>query len=235
MMIKIVAECGVNFRSIEEAKQMIDECHELGLFATKFQIYESNQIKDHPQRKFLESIRLSYWDVMELFDHGKSIGQEVFFTPMFEEAVEWCEKVGVNYYKIRFNDRNEYELIDKIVDTRKRYFLSTNQDHWIHPTNYIKTRISCDIDPSNQINLYCIPEYPARIEDYQKPRLHVYDGISDHTSNMDLFKWYRDEYSKYLPYNLFHPYYFEKHVCLTKDCLESEWSCTFDELKEVLK
>ena len=40
------------------------------------------------------SIMLTKEKAKELFDYGQSIGQEVFFTPMFPEAVEWCEEIS---------------------------------------------------------------------------------------------------------------------------------------------
>jgi sialic acid synthase SpsE len=51
-----------------------------------------------------------------------------------------------------------------------------------------------------------------------------YKGVSDHTPDFELFLKHSKGYE-----------YWEKHVCLTKDCIEAEWSVTFEELEAVLK
>ena len=156
---------------------------------------------------------LDYNKAKELFDYGVSIGQDVFYTPMYPEAVDICEKIGVNYYKIRFKDNNNSKLILKIWEINKPYFISCN--------NYLL------MDHSRSNRLYCIPEYPADFLDYYDIHDLYYNGVSDHCSNTDLLEYCLSECPE--------KEYFEKHICLTKDCLESEWSVTFEQLEVILK
>lgn len=211
--MKIIAECGVNWKNLEEAKLMIRKSKEVGCWATKFQLYNEEVIRNHKYYKFLKSIMLDFDIAKELFDYGKSINQEVFFSCMFPEAVDWCEDVGVKYYKIRFKDRNNFNIIDKIKDTCKPYFRSVG---------YKEYNLGID-----EISLFCIPKYPTTVYDYIKEIWDIlfYKGISDHTSTTEL-----------IYFALEHNFeYFEKHVKLTEDCIESAWSVTFEELAEVLK
>lgn len=212
-MIKIIAEAGTNWRTMEEAKRFIDESKRLGLFATKFQVYSEEQIKDHPQREFLESIRIDKFEMIDLLCHGDKVNQKVFFTPMFEEAVEWCEALGVDLYKIRHADRWNGKLIMKILKTGKKTFISTD----------------IPFRSEQLISLLCIPEYPATFTRYHerlsKMERGYYNGVSDHTNNLVLLE----------ACILNQIEYFEKHVCLTKDGLEAEWSVTFKELEAILK
>lgn len=211
--MKIIVEAGCNWHTIEEAKLFIDKSKELGLFATKFQIYNDDVIKDSEHYDFLKSIQLDYEKAKELFDYGKSIGQEVFFTPMFLEAVDWCEEIGVKYYKVRFKDNNNRLLLSKTMKTpyKKTVFISANDGVY----KYHKDRVRV---------LYCIPKYPAKRKDYYKEYLYAYHGVSDHTKGTKLLK----EAKK------FGFEYFEKHMKLNDDCLESKWSVTFEQLTEVL-
>ena len=104
--MKIIAECAINWDTLEEAKLMISKCKDLGLFAAKFQLYNEESlegIEDPKVKEYCLKRMLSFGQAHELFNYGKSIGQEVFFTPSFEKAVDWCEEIGVNYYKIRLN------------------------------------------------------------------------------------------------------------------------------------
>lgn len=199
---------------MEEAKRFIDESKRLGLFATKFQVYSEEQIKDHPQREFLESIRIDKFEMIDLLCHGDKVNQKVFFTPMFEEAVEWCEALGVDLYKIRHADRWNGKLIMKILKTGKKTFISYDENDEIP---------ECD----NIIPLFCVPKYPANLRDYPN---YLYDisfrGYSDHTSNCQLLK-------KAMEHNI---EYFEKHVKRDGTTpLEDAWSVSFSDLKKVLE
>ena len=215
-MIKIIAEAGCNWTSLGEAKSFIYQSKQLGLFATKFQIFNHENIKELPH---LENLILYKEDVAELFYYGQDIGQEVFFSVMFPEAVDWCQALSVPMYKIRHKDSKNLDLISKCIKTGKPTFISY---HDYEP---------CFL-PFNIYPIYCVPSYPADIEEYKKGfGAGYYRGISDHTKDCELLKFWYDILKKE---PIFMDLYFEKHVCLTKDCLESEWSCTFDQLREVL-
>lgn len=217
--MKIIAECGCNYKNMEEAKEMIRECKRLNIFLCKFQIFNEDNIKDieDPKvREFLRSIMLDYDKAKELFDYGREIGQEVFFTPMFENAVDWLFELKVPYCKIRYKDNDNETLILKIIKAHfYKVFISTQ-----NPSQFF----------SNFKRLFCIPTYPAPIEKYNGIDIRFFHGISDHTNSINLLKGW---YNKFKNYSF--GWYIEKHVCLTKDCLEKDWSCTFKELEEALK
>ena len=207
--MKIIAECGINWRNLKEAKLMIKKSKEVGCWATKFQLFTK---KEAPNLLF--RLYLRKWEVAELFNYGKEIGQEVFFTPMYLKAIDWCEDIGVNYYKIRFKDwfENNDKLIAKIMETKKPTFISLNKTVLPRPLHKF---------------LFCVPEYPAYELDYFDSRKNIipfFNGISDHTKSTDIIRYFGPEVE-----------YIEKHVKLNDDCPESDWSVTFEELAEVLK
>jgi len=217
-MLKIIAECGCNFKNLKEAKEMIKRSKEIGCWASKFQLFSENEIQGNPYHDFLKTIIFDYEKANELFQYGKSIEQEVFFTPMYyPEAIEICEKIGVNYYKIRCKDSNNEELIDLVDLTDKPFFIS--YDH--EPEKVYL----------NGIDLLCVPKYPAKFIDYPSNLFRIFNGISDHTSCSCLLEYV-------LNYKHFTPFwqgYFEKHVKLNNDCLENKWSISFDDLEKVIK
>ncbi|MFW9872380.1 MAG: N-acetylneuraminate synthase family protein [Candidatus Thorarchaeota archaeon] len=218
--MKIVAEVGCNWHTIEEAKLFIDKSKELGLFSTKFQIYNDDVIKDSEHYDFLKSIQLDYEKAKELFDYGKSIGQEVFFTPMFEDAIFWMSEIGCEFYKIRYKDRFNGDFIS-LINTlvyNPIIFRSCDYDSFI-----IGERI---------IPFLCIPKYPAKWSDYIDNLYYesimkvLFKGISSHIPDCQLLYYIMKNYKEIE--------YFEKHVKLNDDCLESKWSVTFEQLAEVL-
>jgi sialic acid synthase SpsE len=222
--MKVIAEAGVNFHSLEEAIEMINRSKEAGCWATKFQMYNDELIKDHPKRSFLKSIMIDKTTAVILLEHGREIGQKVFFTPMFPEALDWCEGLGISIYKIRYADQSNLELVNQLFNSLELF----RYDECFISTDYPNLYYQLGFYP-----LFCVPKYPATFEDYKWIRRKYdsshYLGISDHTPDLELLKYFR-KYDDEL-----FDIYFEKHVKLNWNCLEAAWSVTFKELEEVLK
>lgn len=51
--MEIVAECGVNWRTKEEAFEMVKQCKVCGISHAKFQIFNEETIKDSPLKEQL--------------------------------------------------------------------------------------------------------------------------------------------------------------------------------------
>jgi sialic acid synthase SpsE len=185
---------------------MVKQSKEAGAWAAKFQLFNDDNIKDSPLRDKLEPLILTEAQCKELVGFGRKIGIEVFFTPMYLGAVDVCERVGVNYYKIRCKDNQNENLIDLVDLSNKMFFISYDT---IPCKKYL-----------DGVSLFCVPKYPALLEEYHTGLL----GYSDHTSGVELIK--REfKTAKYI----------EKHCCLSKPCLEGAWSITFGQLREVLR
>lgn len=243
MKIKIICEPAANWEGdLEKAKEFIREAKRLGLFAVKFQMYNEEIISVNPQYfEYLVKCILTEEQAKELFEYGKDIGQEVFFTCMYPEAVNICERIGVNYYKIRFADNQNYEILDKVKQTGKHCLFSDNPCKFIISHRGLK----------NRSTLLCISEYPAEIFTYfkilEENYIHFkehdkwidfpYKGISDHTHGLFLYKYiqYKNEHVKDFKGYPIKLEYFEKHMRLNgTHTLEDLWSVTFSELEIVL-
>ena len=215
MGIKVVAECGCNWKSISEAYEMIKRAKEVGCFAAKFQLFSKEQAKETGTPEFLS---LTKKQAYALFSYGYFMDMEVFFTCMNENSVDWCEDFGVKYYKIRYADNANYELYKKVEETKKFTFISTDCPFGIMWKNLV--------DYKRGMFLYCVPEYPACISDYDDAFNLGFRGISDHTRTLELLKTAKENKIDY----------FEKHLKLDNTTpLEDKWSVSFSELKEVLK
>ncbi len=219
----IILENAINYNTLEEAMEMIQKGKEITTKTgvktmSKFQRYNKDnllQVEDLEVREYCRKRMLSKEDAWDLFDYGKSIGQEVFFTPMYDCIAE-LEEMGIEYYKIRHFDRLNWELQLPIVKSMKPTFISMNsKEDYRYIMKYANTFIP----------LYCVPSYPAKIEDYPYILGH-YQGYSDHVTDLELLKFSMKNNIEY----------FERHMCLTKEgCLEAEWASTFEELEVILK
>lgn len=207
-MTEVIAECGVNFSSISEAKLMIKKAKEAGADYAKFQLFNEQQRSDPRE------VVLTKEEAKELFEYGKEIGQKVFFTPMFLEAVYWLGEIGATeLIKIRYFDRYEYSIIEKALKTAKRVIMSIDKSYRISPDLIKQNILKIDF-------LWCIPKYPAMDNDYSFKCIDFdfFSGISDHTKGLNVAKRMLNCHGRLL----------EKHIMLEgTHPIEEEWSCTF--------
>ena len=185
---------------------MIKRTKEVGCFASKFQLFTKEVAPN-----LSEHLYLTFDQATELFKYGKSIGQLVFFTPMYD-CIDFLEELGIEYYKVRQKDNCNWKLLNKIVETKKIAFIS--EDNW---------SMRKILRPDNWIPLYCVSKYPASFEDYNNI---ITFGYSDHTPDFKLLRYALSNGALW----------FEKHCKLEGTTpLEDKWSVSFKELEEVLK
>jgi len=221
--MKIIAECGVNFNSLEQAFEMIEKSKEAGCAYTKFQLYDESVIKDSPLQAELRKRMITRQVAELLVEEGEADGQPVFFTPMFLDAIDWVAEMGCPLIKIRYKDRYNIKLINSALEVGVPVLVSADRHYvayWRNP----------------QIKLlYCVPKYPASLNDYAfiqedfttgaHPGAPVFAGVSDHTKDnfiMAMTRVYGAEFC-------------EVHVMIEgTHPTEEAWSKTFEGVGEFL-
>lgn len=209
---------------MEEAKEMILQgrliTKRTGVETmSKFQLFGREQITNPKHVEYCMNRALTLKDAKILFEYGVEIGQTVFFTCMAPKFVDWCETIGIKYYKIRYYDRYNMKLVDKIKKTNKTTFISLDneQDIFEYHRDY-------GFKP-----LLCNPKYPSNLKHYLQ-HYWLFSrclGFSDHIKNLTLFQIGRDLGMKY----------HERHVCLNgqkQECIEKEWVSEFQDIRNVL-
>jgi len=206
-MAIICAECGQNHFSIEEARRLLMLAKQNGADMAKFQLFDSTLIYDEHNQS-----ELTKEQARGLYDLGVSMGIEVFFSVFDVEKVEWCEEIGVKRYKIAACDfPNKASVIKAVWETGKPVIFSTRGQ---------------SAELMGELSLYCIPEYPAYIEDIDWDELKKHDGFSDHTIGLDAAKKALDIGSSII----------EKHFCFSHDYgTDAEWGMTPEELRELVE
>lgn len=194
---------------MELAKHLIQEAQKGGGDLVKFQLYDHNKLyKDHPE---IPNVELSFANAELLFNHGREVGVEVFFSVFDTERVKWCEEIGVKRYKIGTLRKDE-KVIKAVWDTMKPVIISVFNS--APPLKY-NARTSY---------LYCVPDYPATIKRLSKIQFREYDGFSDHTIGLDCARIALARGAKIL----------EKHFTLDhKTGIDGAWSMTPEELHEL--
>ena len=91
-MTFIVSEIGVNWDgNFDLAKEMMQKSKEVGCDAVKFQAFQKEIIKDHPEKDRLLKSAVSKENVNQINELAKSVGIEWFCTPMYPDAVDFLE------------------------------------------------------------------------------------------------------------------------------------------------
>ena len=89
-MVFIVAEIGVNWDgSFELAEVLIKNAKKVGFDAVKFQAFDENIVKDHPESKRLMQSSISQSNVNKINKISREIDMEWFCTPMYADAVNF--------------------------------------------------------------------------------------------------------------------------------------------------
>jgi sialic acid synthase SpsE len=172
----VIAEIGVNWDGdFDLVKEMIENAKKAECNAVKFQAFNEEIIKKHPQSSCLIKSSITKFNVKKIDEIAKSVGIEWFCTPMYSDAIDFLEPY-VKRYKIRWFDgkkivNNENsDIIKKALETKKEVIISSE----ISPKN------SQYYDNPNVKWLYCVPKYPCSLEDFDFSKLNEFDGFSNH-------------------------------------------------------
>jgi len=178
-MTFITAEIGVNWDGdLILLKKMMENSKDIGCNAVKFQSFNEDIVKNHPERKRLLKSSISQSNIEEVEKIAKDTGIEWYSTPMYLDAIELLIPY-VSRFKMREKDGNQIisgetsELFEKLILTGKELIISIQ-------TSPKKSKY---FNNSNIKWLYCIPKYPCSLEDLDYTNLSDFDGYSNHCQN----------------------------------------------------
>ena len=178
-MVFVVAEIGVNWKGdFELVREMMQKAKLADCNAVKFQAFNEDIIKEHPDKMNLMKSSISTSNVEMINTIAKSVGIEWFCTPMYPDAVELLDPY-VKRFKIRVADsrpileNKKTDIFEKILKTGKEVFISSE----VSPKGKL-------IINNPQIKwLYCVSKYPCNLEDLDFGKLNEFDGYSNHCPN----------------------------------------------------
>jgi len=203
----IISEIGQNFLgSMDLARTLIQLSKKGGADLAKFQLYDQDKLyKDDTP-----NVELSFKNAKMLFDYGKEIGMEVFFSVFNVEKVKWCEEIGVKRYKIASRMR-DIDVLREVEHTSKPTIISVDPN--------LSSARNFD-----GIQLFCLSEYPASVSLKYIDFPYGWQGFSDHTIGLDCAKIALARGAEII----------EKHFCINHSTgVDAEWSMDYDELVEL--
>jgi len=227
----IIAEAGINHNgSLKTAFKLVDVAKHNGADAIKFQTYDTKKRVGNLNKKIfkiLKKCELSYNEFEKLSNYCKLKKITFFSTPFDEEAVDFLESIKVPFYKIASFDVSNYQLIKKIIKTKKFTIASTGMASLLEIKKIYKLFRKKNV---NLGILHCVSSYPNSEESsylsnisFLKKNFKCPIGISDHTSDIKI-----PIYGALLGANII-----EKHIKINNDhkCVDSPVSITGKQLK----
>lgn len=227
----IIAEAGINHNgNLKTAYDLVDVAKINGANAIKFQTYDTKKRIGNKNKKVFEILKkceLSFNDFKKINNYCKLKKITFFSTPFDEESVDFLESINVPLYKIASFDISNYQLIKKILKTKKPTIASTGM------ASFNEIKKIHKMFRANSINLailHCISSYPndeknsylSNISFLQK-KLKCPIGISDHTNEIKI-----PIYGTLLGAKII-----EKHIKINHahNCVDSKVSITGKQLK----
>ena len=175
-MTFIVAEIGVNWDGdFDLVKKMMLNAKQADCNAVKFQSFNEDTVKDHPQKERLLKSSITEDNIYEIDRIANTVDVEWFSTPMYPDAVDFLNSF-VKRFKLRFHDgvslleNKTTKLFEKIISTKKEVIVSS-QTSPLNSKFYEHEQIKW---------LYVVPKYPCKIEDIDFTRIKEFNGYSNH-------------------------------------------------------
>jgi len=147
-------------------ERMVQECKKNHIDYIKLQALSQEKIDRHPELAWYGDASVTRANISIIDTICKNNHMKWFCTPYYKESVEFLDDY-VDMYKIRYDDRNNHEIISECLNTGKKIILSTDRpmiENW----------------PENIHQIYCIPKYPTDYGELNFDMVRTMKGYSNH-------------------------------------------------------
>ncbi len=187
-----IAEAGLNHNTdIKLAKKLIEEAHNCGADAVKFQTFKSEKFLTTTSNYYdgFKQAELAYDKFAELKDYAKGIGITFFSAPFDIESANFLKKIGVPCFKIASGDLTDLPLIKHIAKMNMPMIISTGLATMEEVDEVVNL---CMFQSNKKIALlHCVAHYPTDPEeanllamDTMRKRFHLPVGYSDNGESL---------------------------------------------------
>jgi sialic acid synthase SpsE len=164
--IYFIAEGGLNHNGdLKIAKKIIEQAHESGADAIKFQTYKTEKFLTTKSQyfKFFKDVELSYEEFAEINDYAKTVGITFFSAPFDVESAIELKKLKVPCFKIASSDITNTPLLKSIAQMKLPMIISTG----LSTLSEVEEATKICISENNRqlMLLHCVADYPTKPKD----------------------------------------------------------------------
>jgi N-acetylneuraminate synthase len=201
----VISEIGVNFRTLDEGKKLIDLSVKAGADSVKIQTFKAENLTSKEAIFDLPSTgKQSQYDVFQeleipeeiqrkLFSYAESKKVIFFSTPSDKHDVDFLESLGMKIYKIGSDDANNLPFLEYIAQLKKPTIVSTGMCTMEEAEQIKEVFSSCGND--KLALLHCVTKYPTEPQfvnlnaiNSMKKKLQIPVGYSDHSVGIEVCK-----------------------------------------------
>jgi sialic acid synthase SpsE len=199
----IIAELGVTFENLEQAKRSVDEAVKAGADAIKIQTYRAETLVTetawfpeeaggaHQFEAFKKS-EISADTHQKIFDYAEKKGITAFSTPSYFDDADLLEEMDVKVFKIGSDDLTNLPFIHYVAGKKRPIIVSTGMATMAEVAKAVDAVKSAGND--QLILLQCVSNYPIkdlstvnlRAMESMKRAFGVPVGFSDHTESLSM-------------------------------------------------
>lgn len=198
----VILELGVNFKTLDEAKNLVDAGASLGADALKFQTFHARTVAmkgailydgrgpvdQYEECLESESVETEEFQA-EIIAYARSKGVVAFSTPSHPRDVDLLERIGVPAFKFGSDDLTNLPLLRYAARLGKPIFLSSGVSTLGDVDEAIR---AIRKEGSDQILLFhCVSQYPAKPSEMNLKTMQTLErafgvpvGLSDHTGGI---------------------------------------------------
>lgn len=229
--MKIIAEVGSNWATLDDCKKSISQAKLCGADAVKFQLFNYKALYGLEGAEFSSAMPVEW--LPQLKDKANAVGIELMCSAFSPELAEVVNPF-VSTHKVASAELSHIQLLEKLRELGKPVILSCGaraEGDIKAAIHTLKGEIPDAPKPIQKLTLmYCVSEYPARTVDLQFipemiGRYLLPVGFSDHTTDVAVIP----AQAKYLGAEIL-----EKHVnFVAATGPDSPFSLSGDEFKNM--
>jgi|TARA_B110000495_G_scaffold109559_1_gene94844 N,N'-diacetyllegionaminate synthase len=208
--LKTIAEVGSNWNGdISLGKKIIKQVKNSGSDFVKFQMWKTDELisKSDKNWKYMKKSEFSKSSAKQLKNYSDNLKIGCFWSVFYPEAVNILEDLDVQYYKVAswtaaLKHPSALDTLKEIAKTKKPVLISMG-----FGGNIKKIK---NIFKNNKIYfLYCVADYPTKVNQIDFKQMQKFDGFSDHTEGYLTSILYANTLR-----NSNQTKFLEKHVCV---------------------
>jgi len=208
--LQIIAEIASNWNGSETlGKKIIKQASQAGSNYVKFQMWRASDLykTTHPNWNEIKKSEMKLKTARKFKKYSDSLGIDCIWSVFYPEAVTFLEELDVSLYKIASRtsalmDSNSLETLKEIAKTKKPVIISMG-------FGGDKKLLNSIFRHNKKYFLYCISNYPTKLEEIDFKSMQKYDGFSDHTEDYLAPLIYETQ-----SINSNKKRFYEKHVCV---------------------